>query len=79
MPMAKTMKNLESKKDVHYDAESDVFYIGMRGEEEEYGEVAPGIGVELDENEKVIGIEILNASGVFKPLIRTLQRKVVAA
>ena len=73
------MKNSKQKKVVHYDVQSDVFYIGMKGEEEEYVEVAPGIGIELDERGGVIGIEILNASRVFKPFIKTFQRKAVAA
>ena len=69
------MKNAKSKKFVHYDVESDVFYIGMKGGEEEYVEIGPGIGVELDENGKVIGVEILNASSVFKPVVKALQRR----
>lgn len=72
------MKKSKSKKNVHYDVQSDVFYIGMRGEEEEYIEVAPGIGIELDEEGRAIGIEILNASKVFKPFVKIFQRKSVA-
>jgi uncharacterized protein YuzE len=65
--MAKTMK--KSKKLMHYDSNSDVFYIGVQGGvEEEYVEVAPGVNVELGEDGKVIGIEILNASKVFRPV-----------
>jgi uncharacterized protein YuzE len=67
--MAKIMKQAKSKKLMHYDRASDVFYIGIqRGVEEEYVEVAPGVNVELNENGQVIGIEILNASKVFQPV-----------
>ena len=63
------MKQAKSKKLMHYDRESDVFYIGIqKGPEEEYVEVAPGVSVELGEDGKVIGIEILNASKVFRPI-----------
>ncbi len=72
------MKNIKAKKLVHYDRESDVFYIGMKGIEEEYVEVAPGIGAELDENGRVIGIEILNASKVFQPMIKSIGQKALA-
>ncbi|OGZ96835.1 MAG: hypothetical protein A3B34_03625 [Candidatus Sungbacteria bacterium RIFCSPLOWO2_01_FULL_54_21] len=73
------MKNRRQKKVVHYDQESDIFYIGMKGEEEEYVEVAPGVGVELDANGAVIGIEILNASEVLKPIAQTFLKKAAVA
>ena len=58
---------------VNYDAQSDVLYLGARkGSEEGYIEVAPGIGVELDQNNKVIGVEILNASKVMKPVSKVM-------
>ncbi len=71
------MKNLKAKKLVHYDRESDVFYIGLRGgEEDEYVEVAPGVGVELNEDGQVIGIEILNASKLLQPLFASPNRRI---
>ena len=73
--MATIMKNIKAKKLIHYDRESDVFYIGMRGVEEECVEVSPGINVELNENGKVIGIEILNASKVFQPMVKSMMQK----
>jgi len=51
----------------------------MKGEEEEYVEVAPGVGVELDANGAVIGIEILNASEVLKPIAQTFRKKAAVA
>lgn len=62
------MKYQKSKKVVQYDPRGDVFYIGKRGMEEEFIEVIPGVNVELDEKGQVIGIEILNASHILKPL-----------
>jgi len=58
---------------VNYDSKSDVLYIvAKKGKEEEFIEIAPGINVELDEKGQVIGIEILNASGFFKPVAKPL-------
>ena len=63
----------KNKPLVNYDPKSDVVYIVARkGEEEEFIEIAPGINVELDDNGKVIGIEILNASNFFKPIVKPL-------
>jgi uncharacterized protein YuzE len=74
--MAKIMKHQKAKQLIHYDPESDVFYLGIRkGQEEEYVEVASGINAELDERGQIIGIEILNASKVFKPAVKALSRK----
>ena len=72
------MKKIKSKpnKISYYDAESDVFYVGLKkGEEEEFVEVAPGINVELDRKKEIIGIEFLNASKVFQPISRILKVK----
>lgn len=71
------MKQSKPKKLMHYDKGSDVFYIGIRGGiEEEYVEVAPGVSVELGEDGKVIGIEILNASKVFRPISQASSQRV---
>ena len=66
------------KKIINYDQKSDVLYIGVKkGEEEEFIEISPGINIELDSNGQVIGIEILNASRVFKPIVRPLQKQIL--
>ena len=60
---------IKKEKMVHYDRESDILYFGVqRGAEEEFVEVAPGVSVELDNKKKVIGIEVLNASQILKPV-----------
>jgi uncharacterized protein YuzE len=47
-----------------------VLYIGLkRGTEEEF--------VELDSKGQVIGIEILNASKVLKPVIKPFQKQIL--
>ena len=59
------MNNSKSKKIINYDPQSDVLYLGVkRGIEEEFVEVAPGVNIELDAKDQVIGVEILNASKV---------------
>ena len=65
----------KNKKIVHYDKGSDVLYLGVRsGMEEEFVEIAPGISIELDDNKNVIGVEVLNASKVFSPAIKPMQK-----
>ncbi len=51
------------KPRISYDAHSDVFSIVIKeGYEETHQEVTPGVFVELDKNNQMIGIEILDAS-----------------
>jgi len=58
---------------VHYDKDSDVLYFGVQnGAEEEFVEVAPGVSAELDAKRKIIGIEVLNASKVLRPVLKIL-------
>lgn len=67
------MNDKRRDKIVHYDAASDVLYLGAKkGVEEEYVEIAPGIHVELDAKGRVIGVEVLKASRVFKPMVRSI-------
>jgi uncharacterized protein YuzE len=64
------MKSLKLTRSLtHYDPQMDIFYIGLKkGSEEEFIELAPGINIEMENKKQVIGIEILNASEVFKPI-----------
>ena len=56
-------------KGFNYDEKADAIYIFARkGVEEEFVEVVPGVNVELGEDGKIIGIEILNASRLLKLL-----------
>ncbi len=48
---------------INYDKKSDALYLILKkGPEEEYKEIAPGVGVELGKNGELLGIEILRAS-----------------
>lgn len=50
-------------KSYHYDKKSDILCIHVKqGEEERFEEIIPGINSELDENDDIIGVEILKAS-----------------
>ena len=58
---------------INYDSQSDVLFFSIReGIEEEFIEIAPGVNVEIDERGEVIGIEILNASQMLKPVAKSL-------
>ena len=72
------MKHFQAENIVNYDAQNDVLYLGAKpGIEEEQVEIAPGISAELDVNGKVIGVEVLNASRVFKDVSKLLQSKLL--
>ncbi|HLD42412.1 MAG TPA: DUF2283 domain-containing protein [Candidatus Nanoarchaeia archaeon] len=50
-------------KKYNYDKESDSLFIYLKeGEEESFEEIAPGINIELNKRDEIIGIEILEAS-----------------
>lgn len=67
------MKKIKKDK-VFYDKRSDALWFLIKsGVEEEHREVAPGISVELGKNGELLGIEILNASKVVKPLLENTQ------
>ena len=69
------MKN-NHKRHISYDHAEDVlaFYL-QKGREEKCIEFAPGVIVELAKDGGVIGIEILNASQILKPFIKSLEKK----
>ena len=61
------------KPNINYDSQKDILYFAVReGVEEEFIEIAPGVNVELDQKGEVIGIEILNASQMLKPVAKSL-------
>ncbi len=71
--------NKINKKLIHYDREADVLAVYIKkGQEEEFVEVAPDINVELDKKGSVIGIEILNASKVLQPILKSFKRRAPA-
>lgn len=65
------MKKTERKKEkIYYDKKADVLWFLIKsGSESEYREITPGVSVELGKEGELLGIEILNASKVIKPLL----------
>jgi len=56
-------------KRYNYDEKSDSLFIYLKeGEEESFEEIVPGINIELDKNNEIIGVEILKASRFIKGL-----------
>ena len=64
---------------VSYDDNEDILYLAKEGEEEEIVELGPGVNVELDSSGSFIGVEVFNASFVFKDVIRLMGRRLRAA
>jgi len=74
------MKNKMKEPLVRYDAKADAIYILTRkGTEEEVIEMAPGVNLELNEQGGVIGIEILNASRLFRNITKSMYRQLQAS
>ncbi len=50
-------------KKYHYDKKSDSLFIYLEeGEEESFEEIVPGINIELNKADEIIGVEVLKAS-----------------
>jgi len=64
---------------VLYDDNEDILYLAKEGEEEEIVELSPGVNAELDSSGSLIGVEVFNASFVFKDVIRLMGRRLRAA
>ena len=64
---------------VIYDEKEDILYLAKEGQEEEIVELAPGVNVELDSSGKLIGVEVLKASNMFKDVLKSMERRAKAA
>ena len=64
---------------VSYDDNEDILYLAKEGEEEEIVELSPGVNAELDSSGSLIGVEVFNASFVFKDVIKLMGRRLRAA
>lgn len=64
---------------IFYDEEEDILYLGKEGKEEEIVELSPGVNAELDDSGKVIGVEVFKASGLFKDVIKLMEKRLQAA
>jgi len=63
-------------KRYNYDEKSDSLYIYIKeGEEEKFEEIVPGINIELDKNNDIIGIEVLKASRFSESLKKPVELK----
>jgi len=53
----------------HYEERSDTLFVHIKDEEEDtFEELIPGINIELDKKNNILGIEILNASRFYRAL-----------
>lgn len=64
---------------VFYDEEEDILYLGKEGQEEEVIELSPGVNVELDGSGKLIGLELFNASTLFRDVVKPMENRIRAA
>jgi len=64
---------------VSYDEKEDILYLAREGHEEEVVELSPGVNVELDASGALIGVELFNASTLFKDVIKSMEKKIQAA
>lgn len=64
---------------VTYDEKEDILYLAKEGKEEEVVELSPGVNIELDASGSLIGVELFNASTLFKDVIKSMEKKIKAA
>lgn len=64
---------------VFYDDDEDILYLGKEGQEEEVIELSPGVNVELDGSGKLIGLELFNASTLFRDVVKPMENRIRAA
>ncbi len=63
-------------KKYNYDEKSDSLYIYLKeGEEESSEEIVPGINIELNKKNEIIGLEVLKASRFGKNLAQKIALK----
>lgn len=59
----------DTAKKIRYNPTSDVLYfLFAEGQEARFEEPIPGVHVEFDESDNLIGVEVLNASRIIKNL-----------
>jgi uncharacterized protein YuzE len=64
---------------ITYDEKEDILYLAKEGKEEEVVELSPGVNIELDASGSLIGVELFNASTLFKDVIKSMEKKIKAA
>ena len=63
---------------VYYD-EEDILYLAKEGEEAKVVEIAPGVNMELDQDGNLSGVELFNASSMFKDVLKLMEKKLQVA
>ena len=63
---------------VFYDEKEDILYLARKGQEEEVIELSPGVNIELDAGGNFIGVEVFNASNLFKDILKPMEKKLQA-
>jgi len=64
---------------VFYDEEEDILYLAKEGEEAEVVEITPSVNMELDDNGNLVGVELFNASHLFKNVLKPMEKKLLIA
>jgi len=64
---------------VFYDDEEDILFLAKEGEEAEVVEISPGVNMELDSEGNLIGVEVFNASMMFKDILKSMEKKLNVA
>jgi len=72
-------ENIMQDLKVFYDEKEDILYLARKGQEEEVIELYPGVNVELDASGELIGIELINASTLLKDVIKSMEKRILAA
>jgi len=61
---------------IHYDEAEDILYLGREGQENEVVELSPEVNIELDDQGKLIGIELFKASQLFRNVLGLMGKKI---
>jgi uncharacterized protein YuzE len=72
-------ENIVNDFKVFYDEEEDILYLAKEGEEAEVVEISPGVNMELDSKGNLIGVELFNASHMFKDVLKSMGKKLQVA
>jgi uncharacterized protein YuzE len=61
---------------VHYDEAEDILHLGREGQKNGAVELSPVVNIELDDKGKLIGIELFNASLLFRNVLGLMGKKI---
>ncbi|MBF0473454.1 MAG: DUF2283 domain-containing protein [Nitrospirae bacterium] len=60
---------------IFYDDKEDILYLAKEGKEAEVVELSTGVNMKLDNNGNLIGVEVFNASQLFKNILKPMEKK----